>query len=90
MPSVPRGSDLAALIDNLELLEDLARREDAAYADLARQVAPSPVGRVPLLDSDVHDLGGLGEVADQLFGQTPATGRSKDGPQAPGGGHAVG
>jgi len=30
-------------------------------------VTPSPVGRVPLLGSDVHDLTGLGQVADALF-----------------------
>ena len=42
-------------------------REQAAYAELVRQVAPSPVGRVPLLGGDVHDLDGLGTVADHLF-----------------------
>jgi len=46
----------------------VARREEAAYAELVERVAPAPVGRVPLLGSDVHDLVGLGLVADSLFG----------------------
>ncbi len=67
LPSVPPGSDLAALVENLDILDALADREQAAYAELVRQVAPSPVGCVPLLDGDVHDLAGLGTVADHLF-----------------------
>ena len=31
-------------------------------------MAPAPVLRVPLLDADVHDLGGLEMVAESLFG----------------------
>jgi anion-transporting ArsA/GET3 family ATPase len=89
MPSAPGGSHLAAMVDNLEILEDLARREDAAYAELARRVSPSPVGRVPLLGSDVHDLQGLGEVADQLFGEAPAR-PSALGPRPTGRDHEVG
>ena len=49
----------------------MAEREEAAYAELVGRVAPAPVGRVPLLGSDVHDLGGLGLVADSLFGPAP-------------------
>jgi len=33
-------------------------------------VAPAPVYRIPLLNTDVHDLGSLADVADLLF--TPA------------------
>jgi anion-transporting ArsA/GET3 family ATPase len=92
MPAAPPESRLAAMVDNLELLEDLARREDTAYADLARRVAPAPVGRVPLLGSDVHDLRGLGEVADQLFGAaaTPGAAPGSPPPGPPGGGRGVG
>jgi anion-transporting ArsA/GET3 family ATPase len=68
LPEVAAGSDLAALVDNLSQLEAVARREEAAYAELVERVAPAPVGRVPLLGSDVHDLVGLGLVADSLFG----------------------
>ena len=42
-------------------------REEAAFAALVLQVAPSPVARVPLLDVDVHDVEGLGLVADHVF-----------------------
>ncbi len=30
-------------------------------------MAPAPVYRVPLLNGDVHDLEGLGTIADLLF-----------------------
>jgi anion-transporting ArsA/GET3 family ATPase len=70
--SAPGGSDLAALVENLARLDAAADREEAAYAELVREVAPSPVGRVPLLETDVHDLEALGTVADHLFGARPA------------------
>jgi hypothetical protein len=38
------------------------------YADLVSKVAPAPVYRIPLLNTDVHDLGGVGAIADRLFG----------------------
>ena len=38
-------------------------------AGLAEQVAPAPMVRVPILRSDVHDLTGLAEVGDHLFGR---------------------
>ncbi|HVX20738.1 MAG TPA: ArsA-related P-loop ATPase [Acidimicrobiales bacterium] len=68
VPEAPAGSDLAAIVANLAELDRLADREAAAYEDLVRQVAPAPVGRVPLLGSDVHDVAGLASVADHLFG----------------------
>ena len=43
------------------------RREEDAFAALVTQVAPSPVSLVPLLDVDVHDVHGLGLVADHVF-----------------------
>ena len=42
-------------------------REEDAYADLVGQVAPAPVGRVPLLGHDVHDLDGLGARPTSCF-----------------------
>ena len=69
------GSDLAAIVDNLRQLDRIAEREEAVYAELSARVAPAPVGRVPLLGTDVHDLDGLGAVADHLFGP-----RRPDGP----------
>ncbi len=74
LPESPPGTDLAVIIDNLRQLDEIADREEAAYTDLVRQVAPSPIGRVPLLGSDVHDLAGLGVVADQLFSLTGGPG----------------
>ncbi len=67
LPEAPPDSDLAVLVDNLSALRAVAAREQAAFSDLAAQVAPAPVGRVALLRSDVHDVEGLGLVADQLF-----------------------
>jgi hypothetical protein len=61
------GSALAALVDNLHNYQAVNTREEAAYAELVAQVAPSPVARVPLLDIDVHDVDGLGLVADHVF-----------------------
>ncbi|HEY3845298.1 MAG TPA: ArsA-related P-loop ATPase [Acidimicrobiales bacterium] len=57
----------AALERNLATLNQVADREDAAFAGLAAQVAPAPVGRIPLFGHDVHDLTGLARTADALF-----------------------
>jgi anion-transporting ArsA/GET3 family ATPase len=58
---------LAALEANMATLNDVARREEGSYAALAKQVAPAPVGLIPLFGQDVHDLGGLQRAADALF-----------------------
>ena len=67
LPDAPPGSALEALIDNLRGYQAVNHREESAFAELATQVAPSPVARVPLLDVDVHDVAGLGVVADHVF-----------------------
>ena len=67
-----RGAPDAALddlVDNLAGYTLASDREEAVYAGLVAEVAPAPVYRVPLLNSDVHDLAGLTVVADLLFGQ---------------------
>jgi anion-transporting ArsA/GET3 family ATPase len=64
----PEHTDLAALMDNLERLDGVAASEEATFAELVDRVAPEPVGRVPLLGSDVHDLEGLTTMAGHLFG----------------------
>ena len=74
----PASGVLGDLVANLHELQAIGKREDEAVADLTAMVAPAPVWRVPLLPSDVHDLGGLGEVADRLFGP------SSPAPEAPG------
>lgn len=58
---------LADLVENLAGYTLASDREEAAFAALVAEVAPAPVYRVPLLNSDVHDLAGLAEVADRLF-----------------------
>jgi len=67
LPAAPGGSDLAILIDGYRQLSAVADRESATYAGLVDRVDPSPVWKVPMLASDVHDLDGLAEVANQLF-----------------------
>lgn len=65
----PTGSALAALERNLDGYRRLNEREEATFAVLVDRLSPSPVVRVPLLDIDIHDLDGLGVVADNLFGE---------------------
>jgi anion-transporting ArsA/GET3 family ATPase len=70
LPATPAGgpdSPLGELITNLRGYTDASDREEQAYADLVAKVAPAPVYRVPLMNSDVHDLEGLGRIADLLF-----------------------
>jgi anion-transporting ArsA/GET3 family ATPase len=65
----PDGRALDQLVDNLAGYTAASDREEQALADLVAQVAPAPVYRVPLLNSDVHDLDGLGTIADLLFAE---------------------
>ncbi|MGH9046724.1 MAG: ArsA family ATPase [Acidimicrobiales bacterium] len=65
------GGDLGVLLENHARLSRIATEEAKAVSALVEQVAPSPVARLRLLDSDVHDLEGLGAVADLLFGPQP-------------------
>ena len=61
------GTDLGGLYANLADLQQVARNEEDHLAGLAGSVAPAPVVRVPFLDTDVHDLDGLAEIARHLF-----------------------
>ena len=54
------GADLADLVENLTGYTLASDREEAVYASLVAEVAPAPVYRVPLLNTDVHDLVGTG------------------------------
>ena len=67
LPDAPEGSALAGLIGISRDHQRVAEREEAAFGALASRLAPSPVIRVPLLETDVHDVDGLGSVADHLF-----------------------
>jgi len=60
-------SGLTALEENLATMQAVAQREEAAYAGLVAQVAPAPVGRIPLFGHDVHELTALARTADCLF-----------------------
>jgi anion-transporting ArsA/GET3 family ATPase len=62
------GQAFATLNRNWAELRAAAEREENYVTDLAAQVAPAPVDRVPLLDGDVHDLDGVQTVADHLLG----------------------
>jgi anion-transporting ArsA/GET3 family ATPase len=91
LPKVPEGDMGAALgdlIENLRGFTAASDREEKTYAELVADVAPAPVARVPLLNSDVHDLNGLATVADLLFvdhgGSAVPT--SREGKPSPGAG----
>ncbi len=62
-----RAPALDALEANLAALDARAAEEEHAFAGLAAQVAPAPVGRIPLFGQDVHELLGLQRAADRLF-----------------------
>ncbi|HVM64073.1 MAG TPA: ArsA-related P-loop ATPase [Acidimicrobiales bacterium] len=65
LPAAP-GSALASHRRNLADFHHVAAEEEASFAALAESLAPAHVSRVPFLADDVHDLGGLGVVADYL------------------------
>ena len=68
VPTVPVPvPGFEALEANLAELNAVAALEANAYAGLAAQVAPAPVGRIPLFGQDVHELEGLQRAADCLF-----------------------
>ena len=69
------GTPLAPLYANLVQFRQVSEREESHFSDLAGQVAPAPVVRVPFLDGDVHDVDGLIRVAAHLF----ATGGTAEG-----------
>ncbi len=62
-----RAPELQALEANLAALDARADREEHAFSGLAAQVAPAPVGRIPLFGQDVHEVVGLQHAADALF-----------------------
>jgi anion-transporting ArsA/GET3 family ATPase len=67
LPDAAEGSPFDDLVENLRTICDINERESATVSELVDQVSPAPVIEVPLLDADVHDLEGLGQVADALF-----------------------
>jgi anion-transporting ArsA/GET3 family ATPase len=79
-PPARRGhaEALAALTSNWVELCAVAEREEDCAAALEAQLAPAPSARVPLLARDVHDLAGVGAVADHLFRPHDTSDRSVD------------
>ena len=69
-PDLPLPDPLAyeELRRNLEEFLVVARSEEQYVAELAGEVAPAPVVRVPFLKEDVHDIEGLQVVARYLLG----------------------
>jgi anion-transporting ArsA/GET3 family ATPase len=83
LPAVPAGTALAVLEENLRELDAVAAMEERSFAALAAATSPAPVGCVPLLGTDVHDVDGLAAIADALFGAAevaddPGTGPASD------------
>jgi anion-transporting ArsA/GET3 family ATPase len=68
-PDLPLPDPLAyeELRRNLEEFLVVARSEEQYVAELAGEVAPAPVVRVPFLKEDVHDIEGLQVVARHLL-----------------------
>ena len=77
-PSLPQGTNTAALFQSLREMEGVARWEEAVLRSLTEKVAAAPVARVPLFGTDVHDLGGLYSIADELFASRPEPTRSPE------------
>jgi len=79
---VDRGADrdLVELVENLRGYTAASDREEQAYTDLVSKVAPAPVTRVPLLNTDVHDLDNLATIADLLSDGAGSARESSDGP----------
>ena len=67
-PAAGANAAWAGLEANLRDLNRIADREQETYRELASRVSPAPVGLVPLLGTDVHDISGLTQIADHLFG----------------------
>jgi anion-transporting ArsA/GET3 family ATPase len=61
------GTDLGSLYQNLGDFLQVSTNEEEHLAGLAVKVRPAPVIRVPYLETDVHDLESLAEIASHLF-----------------------
>jgi anion-transporting ArsA/GET3 family ATPase len=66
--------NLAGLWRNLAELRALADAEEGVIAPLVEDTGDTAIHRVPLLADDVHDLGGLREIAGHLFKVWPSGG----------------
>jgi hypothetical protein len=62
---------LRGILVNHDRLARSVSEENRALSALFDQLPDCPVSRVALLATDVHDLEGLGTMADLLFGSAP-------------------
>jgi anion-transporting ArsA/GET3 family ATPase len=60
---------VAALVANLGDLDAVADQEEQHVRVLSARLPGVPIVRVPFLSDDVHDVAGLGEVGNWLFGR---------------------
>jgi anion-transporting ArsA/GET3 family ATPase len=69
------GPELAVkVVRNLEDVRRLAVRDQASVTRLEAELAGAPIVRVPHLEDDVHDIGGLAAVDAHLFADRGAAG----------------
>ncbi|HLT16541.1 MAG TPA: ArsA family ATPase [Acidimicrobiales bacterium] len=61
------GTAIGGLYRNLAEFQLVASREDEHLAGLAAAVDPAPIVRVPFLNTDVHDLDGLRDLARHVL-----------------------
>ena len=66
------GSPGAGAATTLADLAAAAADDEARVADLAESAPDAVLVRVPMLNDDVHDLDGLGRVADLLTADAPS------------------
>ncbi|MGD0944037.1 MAG: ArsA family ATPase [Acidimicrobiales bacterium] len=74
-PSAEDPRAYGELRRNLDDFLAVSRREERYVEELAGEVAPAPVVRVPFLKEDVHDLDGLQIVARHLLRDPLVSGR---------------
>ena len=70
--SPPSGAAFRNLVENLQQLSLLADQERRLLAQVESEITPIPVVPIPMLPSDIHDLDGLGVIANHLVGSTDA------------------
>ena len=67
MPEAPPPSQLGPLLETNRADRTAVAEREGPRAGLVAGWRPPRSARLPLLGTDVHDLGGLGAMADHLF-----------------------
>ncbi|MBV9661997.1 MAG: ArsA family ATPase [Acidimicrobiales bacterium] len=63
------AATVMALAHNMADFDRVASREEACLTELVDRLADAPVVRVPFLATDVHDITGLEQIGQWLFGR---------------------